>query len=159
MKNFKIGWLTLITLVFVTQAYAQQNPRDERPTGISFYGGGPPLLASVSLDQFVSPKVSIEAGAGAFGVYAGGRYYFKGDLADKRWTFNTGFLLAGYGETVGTDYLTFLPIGYQYIGERGFNFAIEGLVVGESLAGLLLGQGLISYLIPIWPGIKFGYRF
>ena len=149
MKNFKVGLLILVSLPFTMQVHAQQNPREERSFGLSFYGGGPSLFASVSADYFVSSKVSVEAGGGAFGVYGGGRYHFKGDDPDKKWTFYTGLLYAHYGETVGVDQLFFLPLGYQYIGENGFNFAAEALILGD--------YG--PYIIPIWPGIKFGYRF
>tara|TARA_R100000084_G_C4545174_1_gene97450 strand:+ start:88 stop:561 length:474 start_codon:yes stop_codon:yes gene_type:complete len=157
MKNVKVGLLFLVIIAFSTQLYSQQNPREERPFGLSFYGGGPSLFASVSADYFVSNKVSFEAGGGLFGVHAGGRIHSKGELSDRRWTFNSGLLFAFYGETVGTDHLTFIPLGYQFIGEQGFNFAIEGLIIGDVLAGLILQQGLA--FIPVWPGIKFGYRF
>lgn len=127
----------------------QDNPREKHPLGVSFYGGGPAFFASASVDYFVLSTVSLDVGGGLFGVYGGGRYHFKGVNPDKRWTFYTGLIYGRYGEAVGVDQMFFLPLGFNYIGGKRFNFSIEMLVLGEYGA----------YIIPVWPGVKFGYRF
>jgi hypothetical protein len=124
------------------------NQRQIRPLGLSIYGGSPALFASVSVDYFVSPDVSLEVGGGAFGFFGGGKYHFFGKTT-KNHTLYAGVFFAVYGETVGTDNLFYFPVGMQYIGKKGFNFAVELALTSE---GIFPG-------IPVWWGIKFGYRF
>ena len=149
IKSLNTIWILFFLVFFCGEIHAQENPRTINPLGISAYGGGPPLFASLSLDYFVDPRLSLDVGGGFFGVYGGGRYHLKGDNPDKEWTFYTGLLYGRYGEAVGVDQMLFLPLGFHYIGEKQFNFTIEMLVLGEFGA----------YIIPVWPGIKFGYRF
>ena len=125
------------------------NPRTLNPLGISLYGFGPAIFLSVSIDYFVSPSLSLEIGGGLFGLYAGTRYHFRGKMEGKTWTTYTGLFYANYGEQIGTEYLFFLPIGRQYTGKNGFSFALEMLILNE---------GGPVYL-PLWPGVRVGYRF
>ncbi len=124
------------------------NQRQVRPWGLSIYGGSPSLIVSVSADYFVNSNINLEIGGGAFGFFGGGKYHFFGKTT-KNWTPYTGVFLAVYGETVGTDYLFYFPVGIQYIGKKGFNFAVELAVTSES----------VFPDIPVWWGVKIGYRF
>lgn len=148
----KLRQSLVVLTVFIlcsSHIHAQENPREKSPFGISAYGGGPPLFASVSLDYFATPTISFDVGGGFYGVYGGGRYHFKGNILDKKWTFYTGMLYGRYGQAVGVDQMVFLPFGFHYVGEKRFNFNIEMLVLSD----------FGPYIIPVWPGIKFGYRF
>lgn len=159
MRIIKTGLQILTVFILCSSIVkAQENPREAFPAAISFYGGGPTFFASASLDVFLSPNVNMDFGAGFSGFYGGGKYHFKGHHADREWTFYTGLVIANLGEAVGTEYLYYFPLGYNYIGEKGLNFSIEALVIGEFLEDLFFEEGL-TYFIPAWPGLKIGYRF
>lgn len=153
--------LIIVMLIFVSAdiLIAQDNPREQRPAGLSLYIGGPTIFASASFDVFLSPNVNFDVGGGLSGIYAGGKYHFKGHKDDKKWTFYSGLVFSKLGGAIGTENLVFFPVGYNYIDQKGFDFSVEALVIGEFLAGLFFQDGLTPYLIPAVPGLKFGYRF
>lgn len=154
MKLIQVLILIMLFLVNgIVHGQLDSNPRIEKKHGVVLSGGGPGLYGALSYDYFVSPNVDVEIGAGPFTVFAGVKYHFEGGEL-KKWTPYIG----GYSMYIWIfEILTdddndtpqgwYFPAGIQYIGDKGFSFAIELAVmhaVGDSI-----GFG----------SVKVGYRF
>jgi len=130
------------------------NPRKARPFGINLNLGGPSVLISGSFDFFVIPTVNLEVGTGFIGTFGGVKYHFLGNEAERHWTPFAGvyytkidvpyFFSPGGHEEEGL----YFPVGIQYLGDRGFLFAVE-------VAGLLINNSNMA----IFGGLKIGYHF
>jgi hypothetical protein len=147
--------LSLIMLVvFSTQRIQaqqteiqDQNPRLKYSSGISLYGIGPNAIGSVSYDRFLTPHLNAEAGIGFIGVHIGMKVHLWGG-SDKKWTPYLGVAVArSLFPAVGVDFLPYLPIGIQFVGDNQFNFSFE------------VAPFQLEFLSWNLVGIKFGYRW
>jgi len=122
------------------------HPRIDRPVGMSFNF----VALAFSIDYFITPNINPEIGAGLAGVFAGAKYHiYIND--NKKWTpylgaywINTPSGFLGRGERVNGAYI---PLGIQYVGDRGFTFGVE-------LAGLILED----VPTPVYGAVKVGTR-
>jgi len=137
------------------------NPRLNNRFGVNMIMLGPSLVLSGSLDYFITSSVNIEAGIGLFGAFGGMKYHFSGSKNTANWTPYLG-LFYGANLDIEIDSYTnlYVPLGFQYTGNKGFIFAVE-------LAGRFLLNDRYenndsffssdySDFIPIWGAIKFG---
>jgi len=122
------------------------NPRKDRRFGISVNGGGPAILASVSLDYFIAPRLNIEAGVGLPGSYLGMNYFIKTRKAKQNWLPYVGlhgFYILDVID-VNENKGLYIPLGMHYMSDKGFTFAMElAVVTGD---------------IPFYGAIKLGYH-
>jgi hypothetical protein len=141
----------LLFLLISFGAFSQDsNPRKAHPFGISAVALGPSGALSLSLDWFVVPTINVEAGAGLFGYYGGAQYHFQGN-ENKNWTPYAGGYLIEYMEILGSDYSgAYVPVGMQYLGNKGFRFAIEVAYVNIPNN---------DHATNVWGALKLGFHF
>lgn len=112
------------------------NRRAKHPAGINLYIAGPAGIAGASFDYFITPKFSLEAGAGirdfrfepeevnpAF--FFGGRYHFLGKTPINTTPYIGVF--SGFEHT-GNDLRNFnlyIPVGIQRIKKNKVSWSIE----------------------------------
>jgi len=157
--------LLLLLLFTLTKYGISQNPRKEFPVGINGYLGGPGGIFGISIDAFVIPAINLEAGMGlSFDGknYFGGVKYHTEAESNSNWSLFSGIIMtvAPYDDDsnpckIKTKYggLAYLPVGIQYISDRGFTFGFE-------FAGIIDKNLAIfdNHLMP-WFGIKLGIHF
>ncbi len=126
------------------------NIRKERKFGVNTVIGGESIILSVSLDYFVTPTLNIGIGFGIIGFYAGAKYHFRGDIDNLKWSPYVGVSGVALGALNGNSTAElYLPLGIQYIGNKGFSISIEAAALSFN-----------SYdVFPVWGAIKVGYRF
>jgi len=158
--------LFILLLLFSLDKYGlSQNPRKELPVGLNIQLGGSALIGGVSIDAFVIPAINLELGTGFFT----GQNYFGGVKFHTESESNSNWSLYGGAMIIVTksenDFLHFingkkkyyglayLPIGIQYISDRGFTFGFE-------FAGLI-DKDLAIYDNQLMPyfGINLGIHF
>jgi hypothetical protein len=136
------------------------NIRKDRPWGVSlnFLSGTLPL--GISVDYFVIPELSLEAGLG-ISQYIAVKYHFMGGMNSVKCS---PFIGVAYGispfiyssdnyiDEYDMGILSF-PLGFHFIGKRGFSFSLAlalCMAYDKSTDHLLLWP---------WPGIRIGYHF
>jgi hypothetical protein len=146
--------ILMLTFMFIfISADAQNtdthNRRELLPWGVSLNLLGPTGISSVNVDYFFSRHISIEAGAGFFGAYIGGKAY----IGKKQWSGMpyVGYTAAMFGfpgqDDDGVYLYNYLPVGYHYVSKGGFNIAIEAAFNPDDGLNELYGQ------------LRLGYRF
>ncbi len=128
------------------------NIRKERKLGVNAVLGGESIMASVSLDYFVTSTLNIGIGFGLIGGYVGAKYHFRGNIDDLKWTPYIGVSGIRVAGIMGGDSKSgvYFPAGIQYIGNKGFSFSIEAAALS------IINRDDEP---PIWGAIKTGYRF
>ena len=143
----KLPLLAIICLMPFLTVKAQSdtlNRREQRPFGISVNILGPTLVTSLNLDYFFSKNFSLEAGAGAIGYYAGVKVYFG-----KKTRTCMPYIGATYsnviftGDDGGIYPFLYLPVGYHFVGKKGFNFSAEIAAMQPDI--LFYGQLRVGY--------------
>ena len=130
MRRCKLSYLItfLIFFAFTTSIYAQaiQNPRVERRHGISYKAFGDPSILGIAYDVFLTPKINTEVNVSIVlpGLGAGIYYHPLGDHGNRRWSLYTG-LHYGFHTFINNLHSLYIPIGYNYIGEKGLNFSFD----------------------------------
>lgn len=134
---------------------ACSNVREARPFGISAtIGGG--NVAGISIDYFVIPEISLEAGFG-LSQYSAIKYHFLGSEDDRHWS---PFIGASYciptwlddeDYREGLGFFAF-PLGIHYISKSGFSFSVAA-------ACAFYQNSFINSTILPWAGIRIGYHF
>lgn len=165
--------LTIICLLSLGMAFANPIAVDDRgkkkfklnrralyPAGFNIYGFGPTGKVAVTFDYFVTPKLSLELGAGLkdFGPNAipdehaftiGGRYHFFGNTPLNITPYLGVF--SGF-EYTGTDVRNFnlyVPLGLQRIKKNGFTWSVEAAYQ----------QNVYDPIRTFYGGGKIGFRF
>ncbi len=147
-------YILMLAVIFIfisadAQSTATPNRRELRPLGVSLNLLGPTGLSAVNVDYFFSRHISIEAGAGFYGAYIGGKAY----IGKKQWAGMpyVGYTAAMFGfpgqDDDGVDINSYLPVGYHYVSKRGFNVAIEAAIITDGSPFEIFGQ------------LRLGYRF
>jgi|WetSurMetagenome_2_1015567.scaffolds.fasta_scaffold97977_2 hypothetical protein len=154
MKTFIFIVLILIsTLAHGQSRSTDPNVRIARPFGISGNLGGGSILG-ISLDYFVIPQLSIEAGAG-LSQYVAVKYHFVGGNKDIHWSPFIGaafcFPTIVAEDFDGLGFFSF-PLGVHYIANSGFSFSIAFAI---SIYSDDYGNGPV---LP-WGGLRIGYHF
>jgi hypothetical protein len=159
----------IVVILFITTLYAQDlskhmnnNPRTQRPFGLSINLGGPTYITSLSMDYFVFPYLNIETGGGIYGYYFGSKYHFKGCAPKVKTTLYTGFILSVFPPLRSvvwpsnwiiskpkTHLGAYVPVGISNISGNGYTFSIEVAYNSKTL----------SPALPFWFALKFGYHF
>ncbi len=126
------------------------NPREKRRLGVSGVIGGQSIFVSLSLDYFVTPNLNIEAGAGAVGGYIGMKYHLDSVMNDPRWNPYIGAsfsVVEAFLDASELNNILYIPVGIQYIGNKGFSIAVE-------VAGLTPNSWTTT-----WGALRIGYHF
>jgi hypothetical protein len=156
--------LIVIALFLTSSNIFSQNPREDLSLGFSTTLGGPTAILSVSLDYFIMPTLNIEGGIGLFGYYGGAKYHFFGNTNSNVTPYIGRFLvgLRAFDLTNGkTHGVFYLPIGAQYISNRGFKIGLEAatFVVPKRLNEFINPDFEFGFGFRVWPALKIGFHF
>ncbi len=139
-KTLLFGWLIISSIAFAGSPLDgfkdkkdkfKLNNRVKYPAGFNLYGGGAVGLAALSFDYFITPKLSLEVGAGVrnfdsdLGFTFGGRYHFFGKTP-----INVTPYIGVYSgfEHTGSDfrnYNLYIPFGIHRVKRNRFTWSIE----------------------------------
>lgn len=149
----KIPSATILLMLLSFSVFAQQsdNIRLEKRLGVGVQVGGPTLIASAEIDLFITRNINLEAGIGLIGFYGGAKWCFGVRNKPMHWAAYMGACYMAIPDDILGGKLTgggYLPIGAQFIGERGFTFSAE-------VAGLFHETAQT----PIFGALKTGFHF
>lgn len=154
----KILLFCLLFSVIATNSVLSQALPDsvfnDRKIGIGGYLGSPAVIFSMKADYFLFPFLSIEAGIGLTGNYAGARGYFSPfrNMENVKISFYSGLLLGGYDNAIlSSKPDKYYPIGIHFQTPNGFYYSAEMLFKN-------IGYKVRTHP-SAWPGLKAGYRF
>lgn len=148
-------WILLFNIVHLQGQDLQ--PEVKRSTSIMLQLWGPEVLG-IHINHNISPRVSVNLGVGVLlDAHLGANYYFTNRYQRKS-SFYAGAQMAYihefqlFGDSGGADTQleVYLPIGYEYLGRRGFTFQAD---VGPNFANEDWGQ---SNNLPFYGSIKVG---
>ena len=129
------------------------NPREQKPYGLSINMLGPTGFLSLSADYFTSPTINIEFGAGYMGCYGCVKYHINGSKnisTTKYIGISYSIVNFNFPNMYKDNYnFIFIPIGLTKNKKNGFTF-------GGDVA---LAYNINTNKIGPWGGIKIGYHF
>lgn len=114
----------------VVDLMGNQNPRKNKPFGISIGGGkwisSSGLMFTSTMDYFVTPQINMEVNTGAdsyslFYFSAGTRLHINSNFSENKITPFTGAL---FGYEYGNEFVQ-IPLGINYIHKSGINFSLS----------------------------------
>jgi hypothetical protein len=165
----KLSAVILTTIFMTAVAYCQgtatqkNNPRGNRPLGLSLNLGGPTILASFSADYFILPMLDIEAGGGIWGYFGGMKLHINGNQP-KNSTLYSGVVLTAFPPLPESDrfykagwnvpkpktiYDLYVPVGITDISSSGYTFSLE----------IATSRCIMKWKVPFIFSAKFGYHF
>jgi hypothetical protein len=114
----------------VVDLMGNQNPRKEKPFGISIGGGkwlsSTGLMFTSTMDYFITPQMDMEVNIGAdsqqlFYISSGMRLHINSNYSENRLTPFTGAL---FGYEYENEFIQ-IPLGVNYIHKTGINVSLS----------------------------------
>lgn len=158
MKNILFSLLMfMITSQIAYPQGAEENIRLERRVGVSFKLMGTTWPGGIAVDAFIIPQLNVEFNftyldKGFYAIGGGLKYHPFGGRKTERTSHYIGIDFASgqydFDAATITKLMYIAPLGLNYIGHRGFNFAID------------IGAMFTDDKDPFFMfSLKFGYRF
>ncbi len=119
--------LIILCLLQLNQLYGQEvNRRLIYKNGIGLKFGGPTPFLDLNYNHFFNQNINLELGGGAFGGYAGIKYYFGKINKTTAFSPYTGAQIT-VCPFIMDDFLPvlYVPIGIQFMSKNGFNMNFE----------------------------------
>jgi hypothetical protein len=137
--------LTVSVAGLYAEAGFEEDVRQHKRFGLGVQALGPTVIASGYVDYFFGPRFNAELGAGLFGIYVGGKYYFTAPNPEARWFPYAGAIFFVVPQFMSSDNAIggYLPAGVQFIARWGLTLSGE-VAVMFSTTGYLSPYGALK---------------
>ena len=113
-----------------------KNPRKADPFGLNIHMIGPAGIVSFSADEFITPKIAVETGAGWHSLkypentgdlsyFLGGRYHFLGKTPLRLTPYLGMYTVFHHNGKTLRNHSLYIPLGIHKIKRKGLCWSVE----------------------------------